>query len=57
VNRAIRFVPGYAEPYVLRAIIHYQHGRRSDCISDLKKALERDPKHEQARKLLEEIEK
>jgi len=57
VKRAISFVPTFAEPYVLRAIISYQHGRRTDCLADLRKALELEPRHEQARKLLEEIER
>jgi Flp pilus assembly protein TadD len=57
VKRAIKFVPEFAEPYVLRAIIHYQHGRRSDCLKDLKQALDLEPNHEQAARLLAEIEK
>jgi len=57
IKRAINFVPTFAEPYVLRAIVHYQHGRRADCIADLKKALELEPRHEQASKLLQELER
>lgn len=57
VKRAIRFVPDFAEPYVLRAIIHYQHGRRTDSIADLDKALELDPHHEQAARFLSEMKK
>ena len=57
IKRAINFVPTFAEPYVLRAIVHYQHGRRSDCIDDLKKALELEPRHEQASRLLQELER
>ncbi len=57
IKRAIRFVPTFAEPYVLRAIVHYQHGRRSDCIADLKKALELEPRHEHASNLLQELER
>jgi Flp pilus assembly protein TadD len=57
IKRAINFVPTFAEPYVLRAIVHYQHGRRADCVADLKKALELEPRHEQASKLLQELER
>jgi Flp pilus assembly protein TadD len=55
VKRAIKFVPTFAEPYVLRAIINYQHGRRAESIADLEKALELEPNHEQAARFLEEI--
>ncbi len=55
VERSIRLIPSYAEAYMMRAIIRYQKGLRPECIADLKKTLELEPGHEQARRLIDEI--
>lgn len=57
IDRAIRFVPEYHESYFLRAIVRYQKGLHAECAEDLKKTLELEPRHEQAKNLLEELNK
>ncbi len=57
IDRAIRFVPGYAESYFLRAIVRYQKGKLEDCKQDLQTTLDLEPRHEQAKSLIAEISK
>jgi tetratricopeptide (TPR) repeat protein len=55
IDKAILFVPEYHESYFLRAIVRYQKGKREECMRDLEKTLELEPRHEQAKNLLEEL--
>ena len=55
IERTIRLTPTYAEAYLMRAIIRYQKGLKPECLADLKKTLELEPGHSQAKRLIDEI--
>jgi len=54
-DRAIALRPGYAQAYMVRAIVMDLMGRRAEAIHDIQKALQFAPKSREARRLLDAI--